>query len=289
MTKQETRMGIINRKHASGKKIQYWLSNFNIEQYMHDHTLPDDLPSELADFIERFEAKTETVYKQQLQQQQFQYQALQNQINPHFLYNTLECIRSEAIFSHNDSIAKMTEAVSRFFRYNISARDNIVTLRDELLCLQDYFYIQEYRFGKRYQLRNQITDEDILNSFLPQITLQPIVENALLHGLADVCENGIISIRAQKTDSLIYIWVSDNGCGIPAKTVQELNTALQNGIPSPSSRHSGIALTNINSRLKLYFGQEYGLRIVSLPGKGTDVEICYPIKSMHNTSQEPLL
>ena len=110
--------------------------------------------------------------------------ALQNQINPHFLYNTLECIRGKAMVQGAEQIANMTEALSAFFRYSISIQENLVTLEQELQNTKNYFLIQKYRFGNRFHLRIFLVEESEAGEYLmPKMTLQPIVENAIFHGL----------------------------------------------------------------------------------------------------------
>ena len=131
---------------------------------------------------ERQKAEIEKDYESKVLSKQMQYQALQSQINPHFLYNTLDSIRGEALMAGNENIASMTERLSRFFRYCISNKGNIATIRDEINNILDYFYIQEYRFGDKFHLEIEV-DEECYSYKIPQMTLQPIVENAIFHGL----------------------------------------------------------------------------------------------------------
>ncbi len=217
-----------------------------------------------------------------------QYLALQNQINPHFLYNTLEGIRSEALIAGIDSIAEMTEALATFFRYTISHLDRLVTLEEELENVENYFYIQQFRFGEKlhlsmeYEHDEDISQPEILNFHLPKLTLQPIVENAIFHGIEKNIGIGIIRIRIGVTDRRLFIRVSDNGVGMEEDKLIRLNEKLgrlhlENEKKENGHNRGGIALINVNNRLKLLFGEEYGLYVYSNVGAGTDVEISLPL------------
>lgn len=147
---------------------------------------------------------------------QAEYLALQNQINPHFLYNTLEGIRSEALIAGLDSVAEMTEALATFFRYTISQVENLVPLEDELANIENYYYIQQFRFGDKlalsieYDCDEDLSELDILQYRLPKLTLQPIVENSIYHGIERKIGKGHLTIRIGASDSRLRIRVSDD-------------------------------------------------------------------------------
>ena len=219
-----------------------------------------------------------------LSKKQAEYLALQNQINPHFLYNTLEGIRSEAILAGMDSVAEMTEALATFFRYTISKVDHLVTLEDELANIENYYVIQQYRFGDRLSLSIEYEDDDEMESLvcmIPKLTLQPIVENSIYHGLEEKIGNGHLSIKISKTQQHLLIIVSDDGVGMEQEKLEELNrkmtTAPVEDVQVRAEKKGGIAIVNVNNRIKLLFGEEYGLYFYSTPGVGTDVEITLPI------------
>lgn len=214
---------------------------------------------------------------------QAQYLALQNQINPHFLYNTLEGIRSDAIIAGIDNIANMTEALATFFRYNISNLENLVTLEDEIQNAENYFMIQQYRFGDRLRLEieyNVEEKDEIMQCRLLKLTLQPIVENAIIHGLERKLSDGLLKIRLELTASRLLITVSDNGIGMYEEQLENLNAHLNAAFFDSdhweNTSHGGIALINVNNRIKLLYGEEYGLYIYSIKDKGTDVQITLP-------------
>lgn len=210
--------------------------------------------------------------------------ALQSQINPHFLYNTLESIRGNALVEGMDEIAEMTEALSIFFRYSISYRDNIVTLANELENVKNYFKIQQYRFNNRFALDVILSDEnDILVCRMPKLTLQPIVENAIYHGLEGKMGQGHITIRVVSTQSRVIIVVSDDGIGMDKEKLAKIQHKLwgetedEDENENGEKRRSGIAISNVNQRIALMFGEEYGVSISSTPGVGTDVTLTLPL------------
>ncbi|MGB5824502.1 MAG: histidine kinase [Proteocatella sp.] len=221
---------------------------------------------------------------------QAQYLALQNQINPHFLYNTLEGIRSEAVVAGMDDIADMTEALATFFRYTISNVENLVTLEDELKNIENYYFIQQFRFGERINMDMEYdceSKEAIKGLHLPKLILQPIVENAIFHGIERKLGRGQIRIKLQHTASRLIITISDNGAGIEESRLkiinEKLSTCSLENENTEKTQKGGIAMTNVNNRIKLLFGEEYGIYIYSTLNAGTDVEITLP-KILQNKS-----
>lgn len=217
--------------------------------------------------------------------------ALQSQINPHFLYNTLDTIRGQAIICHADNVARMTKALANIFRYSISAPSDIVSIRSELKNTDDYILIQKYRFPKKFAIVKEIEDEDVLdNCMIPMLTIQPLIENAVNHGFEKISENGLIKIRIFSTQSSMKIIVTDNGQGISQSKLESIIKALKNDThilmnSSESQTHTGIALYNINKRLKFYYGEKYGLNIYSTEKVGTSVELILPLlnkESLHD-------
>jgi two-component system sensor histidine kinase YesM len=210
-------------------------------------------------------------------EQQARLLALQSQINPHFLYNTLDCIRGQAMLDNNREIAEMLEALSDFFRYSISRRDSLVTLQDELNSASNYMLIQRYRFNDRYGFEVCILDEEsaILNCYVPKLILQPIIENAILHGL-ESRNRGLIRVRIDFSADLLNITVSDDGEGMTESQLLAVLNRINSGSPQDKN-NLGIALPNINRRIRMLFGERYGIQIYSTRGKGTDVEFIMPL------------
>lgn len=216
----------------------------------------------------------------QLARKRVELSVLQNQINPHFLYNTLDSIRSKALIDGQKEIADMTAILSRFFRYCIGIRDNLVRVREELNHIEDYFYIQKFRFGDRFEMRIQLEDEDIKDLYIPKMTLQPLVENAMIHGLEKTSQNGVVRVRLMRSETTLVIIISDTGAGMPPEQLVELNEKLQQPLlrtGGHQGKSTGIAMSNINARLRITFGEAYGIRYRSLEGEGTDAIVTLPV------------
>ena len=196
---------------------------------------------------------------------------LQAQINPHFLYNTLDSIiwmiESE---KYSESITMVT-SLARFFRISLSNGRNIITLKEELEHAKNYLTIQAIRYKNRFSYNIEF-EEDVLNLSSIKLIVQPLVENAIYHGMEFVDGDGQINIKAYKLDDNLYIDVIDNGLGIPNHIVDKLliknNNIETNG--------SGVGLKNVNERIKLYFGNNYGLEVYSEPDEGTNIRIHMP-------------
>ncbi|MDU6263126.1 MAG: histidine kinase [Anaerocolumna aminovalerica] len=240
------------------------------------------LSEQMDDATKRFKVMLDTKELFKLSKKQAEYLALQNQINPHFLYNTLEGIRSEALCAGMDGVANMTEALGTFFRYTISNVDHLVTLEDELYNIQNYYMIQQYRFGDRLNVSVEYEEEekDVLMLLLPKLTLQPIVENSIYHGIERKIGKGNLRIKIQSTTDRLIIVISDDGLGIEKEQLDLLNKKLRStyleDVTQLKGKQGGIAIVNVNNRIKLLFGDEYGIYITSTIHVGTDVTITLP-------------
>lgn len=225
---------------------------------------------------------------------QTQLMALQSQINPHFLYNTLDSIRGQAVLDGDEEIASMVESLASFFRYSISGKGSLVTLRDELRNIGNYMRIQNYRFNNRFTTETLIEEKDEVayDYLIPRLIIQPVVENAIFHGLEEKESDGRLTIEIILTDQNLIITISDNGKGIGTKELERLNDRIhsadaQNRLEGlENRRNTGIALPNIHKRIQLLFGKEYGVNVYSTLGVGTDVEITLPINE--GTSEDSL-
>lgn len=263
--------GALRRLKSEGGKadVNLWGSAEDMAEHI------NLLLEELTQSLER--AHAETVLRQQ-----FQYAELQNQINPHFLYNTLETIRGQAILDDNYKIADMTETLARYFRYNISRSKDDVTLEQELENIQNFIKIHQYRFPGRFRfdIYPHVKREAYADCKIPKMTLQPIVENAIFHGLEQKMDHGKIQIHIDAAADKLMVIVADNGVGMSPERLEELKQRLAAAesrveLSSPKE-HNGIAMTNVNSRLKMLYGEEYGLSIASTLGLGTEVEVTIP-------------
>lgn len=214
---------------------------------------------------------------------QAQYLALQNQINPHFLYNTLESIRSEAMEAGIYNVMNMTEALANFFRYTISKTENIVTLEEELQNVETYFSIQQYRFEDKLHLSVEYEEEErekLFKCLMPKLILQPVVENSIIHGIERKLGKGTVRVILKCTETRLLIQVSDDGVGMQPETLERLNRQLNQPVFDSmrlEKEKGGIAIVNVNNRIHLIFDETYGLSINSTPGVGTDVMISLPL------------
>ena len=257
------------------------------ELFSPEYQLTDEFPW----MLEKFRALLDSEKTLEMAVEQARYLALQNQINPHFLYNTLDAIRTDALLAGVKPVAKTTEALATYFRYTISNLDRYATLTEELNNVEDYMTIQMYRFGDRLKLDMKEIDPDCKENCLPRMTLQPIVENAIYHGLEAKRKMGTVTIQVHATEERMIIHVMDDGIGIDSVQLEKINATVgraDSGHIRSDQTRGGIALKNVNSRIKLLFGEQYGLQVFSEPGAGTDVRIDVPImkKSELDEQQE---
>lgn len=219
--------------------------------------------SSLDDHIQK-----EYVYK--LQQKEMEMYALQAQINPHFLYNTLEAIRMKLYVKGETEVSKMIWIFSDLFR-NIMKKDVILTNREEIAFLRSYLDLFQFRLGGRMKFVLDIEDEVYRYATIKHI-LQPIVENALVHGIEDAGteeEPCTIIIQGRKEEQDIFFTISDDGCGIPEEKLKEIRQKLN----KDEHFQESIGIYNVNSRLKIVYGPSYGLTVDSREGQGTQVTV----------------
>lgn len=181
----------------------------------------------------------------------------------------------------------MTEALAAFFRYTISQVENLVTLEDELANIENYYYIQQFRFEDKlalnicYELEDGVSELEILQYRIPKLTLQPIVENSIYHGIERKIGKGHVIIKISLGVERLYIRITDDGLGMSEERLKRLNDKLQelslDEEMNTVKRNGGIAIVNVNNRIKLLFGEEYGIYVYSREGIGTDVDITLPI------------
>lgn len=237
-----------------------------------------DLNIMIQDIIEKettaYEAK---IKAQQLvnQQQQMEFKMLTSQINPHFLYNTLETIRMRALKAGNREVANAVKLLGKSMRYVLENTTlSFTSLDREMNYIETYLAIQKLRFHDRVNYSLRTTEGLDLSKYkIMPLLIQPIVENALLHGLEEVEENGRIVIHIQKVQKRLIIDVYDNGCGMDK---EELEQMKQNMYDHPKDSSKSIGLANIYQRIQLYYGKEYGLKVDSEKGVGTIFTMTLP-------------
>lgn len=230
------------------------------------------------DLLIQLQQQRENDYSLEVLKKQAELNALQSQINPHFLYNTLDSIRGQLMAEDLIDAADIIESLSKLFRYSINPKAIYNTLEQELDNVENYMRIIRYRFGDRFILKKVIDpqNDSIFNCEIPKLTLQPLVENAIQHGLEPKANNGIIIIRAFLSDAALHISVEDNGVGVKDSILDELNDKFSRGAVVQEKQSSGIALVNVNERIRLLYGAKYGLHVNSAEGMGTEIHILLP-------------
>lgn len=271
--------------------------NYDITDKFNGNDELMDLFVELKTMIENIKSRDREIYqdkivKQQLvnHQQQMEFKMLTSQINPHFLYNTLESIRMKAYINGDLEVANAVKLLGKSMRHVLESGGSAVSLQSELSYIQVYLEIIKIRFKDKinydFCVSEKINCEDY--KILP-LLLQPIVENAVLHGLEEKESGGFIHIEifpesASAEKGTLLIAVSDNGCGMSPEELKQLNEKINSKNEIVSSK---IGLHNVQKRLKMFYGENYGLKITSEPGAGTKVEISLPLNWEDEENESP--
>ncbi|RDU24100.1 sensor histidine kinase [Anaerosacchariphilus polymeriproducens] len=248
--------------------------------YVLEELEDDSLTDSLTRILEEYKKSMVREHTEIVLRQESEYAQLQSQINPHFLYNTLEVVRGQALIDDNYKIADMTEALAKYFRYNIGKDNDKVTLSEEIDNVYNYIKIQQYRFADKFTFHIYVHDdtEEYKNCIMPKMTLQPIVENAIFHGIEGKIGTGTIDFHIVTTEERLIVTVADDGIGMKEETLEEIHKKLNQSpmVVSYKKKGNGIAIENVNNRLKLLFGKEYGIHISSTWMVGSEVEITIP-------------
>ena len=194
---------------------------------------------------------------------------LQAQINPHFLYNTLDSIAILAEDERSEDVVNMVTSLSTFFRNSLNQGEDVISLRAELNQAKSYLEIQQIRYSDILNYSINVPDE-IQDCAVPKLILQPLIENALYHGIKNRRGPGVITISGARQDDKLLLQVRDNGVGMNAEQLKQLQEGAY------GDRHSGLGLKNVDQRIRLYCGEPYGLRFQSEPGEGTAVTVLLP-------------
>ena len=214
------------------------------------------------------EALTEK-HKMEKQLDEVRLQMLKNQINPHFLFNTLNMIASTAQIEDAAATEKMIHALSRLFRYNLKSTDSVMPLERELKVVQDYMYLQQMRFGQRIRYDTDC-NQDTLEVLVPSFALQPLVENAIIHGISPKGQGGRIHVRSWMEGRRIWISVADTGRGMARERLEEIRRALARG----EEKATGVGVGNIYRRVHGMY-QDGEIFIYSSEGRGTVVQMAF--------------
>lgn len=228
-----------------------------------------ELGRSFNEMLDRIETLVSREYEAKLMLKQAEYNALQAQINPHFLYNTLETMSSIADIRGCQEVSVLCQSLSNIFRYSLDMKNPFSTVAGEIVHLKNYIYVMNVRMQENVEYVFDVEDS-ILKSTMPRISIQPLVENALTHGLRGSRRKKRIVIAAKKDGENLVISVEDNGIGIPEEERREL-------LSSDRKNHTkSIGLNNIHSRMKILYGESYGVSIESKIGEGTKVSLVIP-------------
>lgn len=228
------------------------------------------LSEEFNKMAQQIQQLVDQVYREQREKRKTELAALQAQINPHFLYNTLSSVSSLIRMDCPDEAFTMIHAIGMFYRTSLSDGKTLIPIEQEITNIQNYIQIQKIRYGEKIEYILDIQPE-VMKEWIVKLTLQPLVENSIYHGIKEMKGRGTIAISARREDACVVIRVADNGVGIPADKMENLLSGSKNG-----KRYS-YGLYNIQQRLQIYFGKEYGLTIESAEGKGTSATIRIPV------------
>lgn len=232
------------------------------------------LAEEFNRMLKKTSALMESVYFEQKRKREYELALLQSQINPHFLYNTLESICGLAVLNRTEDIISITDELALFYRGVLSKGSRIVSVKEELNIIERYLKILQLRYGDQFDYTIAV-DQRLYNFATIKLILQPIVENAIYHGLRNKKGKGHLEIRGCLEDNNSCIYVIDNGLGMKSEDIQRIfsDTNYESGQKS-------FGVKSTDERIKLYFGSEFGIKIESVYGEGTTVKIVLPAKEM---------
>ena len=243
--------------------------------------IPVDREDEIGTLVKSFNSMTgqinilvNEVYKEKLHSKQAELESLQAQINPHFLYNTLECINWKALAHGEKEISQMILALSEMFRFNLSGKTKETSLSEEIQNIRNYLLLQKKRFQDKLDFFIDIPDE-LLEIRVLKFTLQPLVENSIHHGVGNIEGNGKVYIIGEDYNEEIRLYVIDNGNGIDEELMKRILNGEERG---SQTRGHGKGVFNVNERIKLHFGEEYGLTYENMKTGGTRVTVRIPKK-----------
>ena len=244
------------------------------------------LAAGLNQMTEALDSYIQRVYVSELKQRETELDMLKTQIRPQYLYNTLEVIRMQAVSNDDPEKAEMVESLSKQLRYLIGKTGDIVPLKDELENIGEYFKLLRMRYENRFELEIHVPEE-VKNLFIIKLSLQPVVENAVKHGLLPKAKGGIISISALTGSDALEVTVMDDGVGMDADKLEEVRRNIEadeDGSYSDGRLHIGVR--NTAERLRKAYGRKYGIQVASERGVGTVITVRYPILYKEEEAQK---
>ncbi|AOV09265.1 hypothetical protein BI350_14475 [Sporosarcina ureilytica] len=233
------------------------------------------LYSSFNEQMARNQALLEQIKLEQKEKRQLEVAIIKAQVNPHFLYNTLYSIKGLCDMGLNKDASEMISALSSFFRISISRGNEIISIKEEISHIKSYLYIMEMRYGDNFTYTLDV-DKETLSSQIIKLTLQPLIENAIYHGVKLSRKQGLINVNVYKQSGKIHLEVKDNGLGIERERLERIKEEINAPYSKNKREVTGIGLRSVSERLKGYFGSECELMIESVVGKGTKIIIKIP-------------
>ena len=246
--------------------------NLQVRSHVNTGVEAKQLSESLNTMIDKINALLEQVKKEQIRIRKAEFELLQAQINPHFLYNTLDTIIWLAESDEQKQVVHMVESLSDFFRTSLNQGKDIISIKEEIQHVRSYLEIQQMRYQDILEYEIDVPEEFYQNT-IPKITVQPLVENALYHGIKNKRGKGKITVRGYREDSFFILEVQDNGIGMQPERLEQVRNAL---VHKQFVESKVYGLYNVNERIRLNCGEEYGLRISSTYQEGTTVKIFLP-------------
>jgi len=251
-----------------------------VEKGDFSHKLPVTTDDELGmltrkynEMIDKIVSLIDNVINESRLKRKAELNTLQAQITPHFLYNTLNTIKCLARIRGEEKIYSITVNLIRLLQFSISEKEEFVTVEKEIEIVKSYIFLQLLAHDDKFKVKLEIEPE-VLQYRILKMILQPLVENALLHGINPGRGDGIITIRVYRDGNILYSVIQDNGRGMDEKTIKEI---LSNDRERTGRRFSGIGVYNVNERIKMHFGEKYGIHFESSPGNGTTAIVTIPV------------
>ncbi|SFL52108.1 two-component system, sensor histidine kinase YesM [Gracilibacillus orientalis] len=254
--------------------------NFQVNKHIKGRDEISEVYRDLATTSESVQKIIDEVYIHKIKeetwkrkQKEMDFKMLASQINPHFLYNTLEMIRMKAILNQDPEVAKIVKMLSKMMRSSLERTDRPVPITEEIALMHHYLEIQILRFGEKFSYKLEVED-GVEDYYIFPLLIQPIVENAIIHGLEPKEEDGFVKITMEEEDQYIQVEVKDNGAGMPKANLIEIRERLND--EDYYSDGNRIGLHNVHQRLRLYYGDKYGIEMDSIEGLGTTMTLKIP-------------
>ncbi len=247
---------------------QFGQGNFEINNEVKSDDEIGRLSKTFNTMVADMNSLVKSVYEEKMMKQDAQMKSLQMQINPHFLYNTLDTINWMARIKHVDEVGDMAAALGNLMRYSLSEK-SYVTIKEEVDNLKNYLAIQNVRYGDQMESKIAI-EEEFYDLYIPKLLIQPMVENAIIHGLEQKMDKGHVLISAYVDGENLYIVVEDDGVGMTEDAVEQIMCMDHS---QKTEKHTSIGIVNVNRRIQMIYGKEYGLLIQSVLGAGTKMTL----------------